>query len=108
MEIKKIVAIIRTSALEAVEEKLKIIGVKGISVSPVKGYGEYANFFRPDWMVSNAMLNIFTAANQVDAIVSTIMETACAGCPGDGIVAVMPVDNLYRIRTKSLISAEEI
>ena len=108
MEFKNIVAIVRTSVLEAVEEKLKSIGVMGISVSPVKGYGEYANFYKQDWLVTNAKLNIFAKASRVDLIVSTILEAAHVGSPGDGIVAVMPVDKLYRIRTKAEFEADEI
>jgi len=46
MEIRKVVAFIRNSALEQVEKRLKTLGIEGISVFQVKGYGEYANFSR--------------------------------------------------------------
>ena len=45
MELRKVTAIIRSSVLEEVEERLRGIGVRGISVTKVKGFGEYANFY---------------------------------------------------------------
>lgn len=50
MEFRKITAIVRTFRLEKVEERLRQIGVRGISVSNVKGYGEHANFLARDWL----------------------------------------------------------
>jgi len=101
MVYKRVVAILRGSVLEAVETSLKQLGITGISVSQVKGYGEYANLFQSNWMVTNARIEIFTSQDQVDSIVTTIMETAHAGVAGDGLVAVTPVEKLYRIRTKT-------
>lgn len=108
MELRKIVAIIRSSELEKVEERLKNMGVKGITVSRVKGYGEYANFYKADWMVPNSKIEIFTEQSRVDEIVAAILDAAHAGIAGDGIVAVVPVEKLYRIRTKAEITADEI
>lgn len=108
MESRKITAIIRNSVLEKVEKRLQSLGVKGISVSRVTGYGEYANLFRSDWMVPHYRLEIFAKMPQTDAIVTAIMEAAHLGMAGDGIVAVLPVERLYRIRTKSEATDEEI
>jgi len=107
MEMRRIVAIIRGSMLGPVEESLKQHGVKGITVSAVKGYGEYANLFREDWMVDNSRIEVFAKLDEVDAIVNAILETAHSGCTGDGLVAVMPVEKLYRIRTKGEMANEE-
>jgi nitrogen regulatory protein P-II 1 len=107
MELKKIVAIVRGSVLEEVEGELRRLGVKGISVSPIKGYGEYGNLFKEDRMVTNVKIEIFTERSTVDGIVAVIMETAHLGIEGDGIVAVQPVEKLYRIRTKAEIEPHE-
>ncbi|MEJ2032272.1 MAG: P-II family nitrogen regulator [Deltaproteobacteria bacterium] len=108
MELRKIVAIVRVSALEKVEERLRDLRVKGLSISSVRGYGEYSNLYKQDWMVSHARVEIFTEQTEVDAIVTAIMETAHTGIAGDGIVAVLPVEELFRIRTKSAIEPHEI
>jgi nitrogen regulatory protein P-II 1 len=101
MELRKIVAIVRNQVLEKIEGRLVDMRVKGISVSKVKGYGEYANFFNPDWMVTHTRIEIFTENAKVDEIVTAIMDVAHTGMTGDGVVAVLPVEKLYRIRTKS-------
>jgi len=108
MDLRKITAIIRSSELEKVEERLKDIGVKGVSVSRVKGYGEYADFYKSDWMVTHARMEIFTEKSKADEIVSAIVETAHLGIAGDGIVAVLPVEKLYRIRTGREVSSDEV
>lgn len=101
MNYRKVTAIIRHNVLKKVERKLIEMGVHGISVTLVRGFGDYADFFSSDWMVSHARIEIFTTESQADVIAQSIMETAHVGLEGDGIVAVLPVEKLYRIRTRS-------
>lgn len=101
MDIKLIIAFIRRDKLEEVERKLQDIGVERINVSRVKGYGEYHDFFTRDWMVEEVRMEIFTRQDEADAIVSAILGAAHTGLPGDGIVAVMPTEKLYLIRTRA-------
>jgi len=108
MNYRKVTAIIQGDVLEKVERGLQAVGVAGISVTKVKGYGEYADFYTKDWMVSHARIEIFTHESKVDAIVKSIMKTAHKGLEGDGIVAVLPVEKLYRIRTRSEVTADAI
>ena len=98
MELKQVTAIIRTDVLKDVENRLKQLGVPGITVTRVKGFGEYANFLTPDWMSAYAQIEIFTDTTQADQIVEGIVKTAHTGTAGDGIVVVLPVDKVYRIR----------
>lgn len=108
MEFRKVTAIIRADALERVERKLRDMDVKGVSVTKVKGYGEYVDFYSKDWMVSHARIEIFTHASKADAIAHAIMETAHVGVEGDGIVAVLPVETVYRIRTQAIATSDEV
>jgi nitrogen regulatory protein P-II 1 len=108
MELKQIVAVVRTHVLENIEGRLVDMRVRGISVSRVKGFGEFANFLNPDWFVTHARIEIFTEESRVPEIVEAIIEIAHTSMPGDGIVAVLPAEKLYRIRTKSLITAGDI
>jgi nitrogen regulatory protein P-II 1 len=108
MEYRKITAIVRSDCLEKVERRLQVAGVPGISVTQVKGFGEYANFFSRDWMVRHARIEIFTTAERADAIVTSILETACSGTPGDGMVAVLPVEVIYRVRTRAKAGPDEL
>lgn len=98
MQWQKLTAIVRRESLEPVERRLEELGVKGVSVTAVKGYGEYANFFRRDWLVEHARLEVFTDAERARAIAEAIMTTAQTGEKGDGLVAILPVAEIYRIR----------
>jgi len=101
VDIKQIVAIIRRDKLEEVEKKIQSMGVELINVSKVKGYGEYHDFFARDWMVEEVRLEIFTKKDKVETITAAIMDAAHTGEPGDGIVAVVPVEKFFLIRTRS-------
>ncbi len=108
MELKRIVAIVRIQVLGDVEDRLIDMRVKGISVTRVKGYGEYDTFINPDWILTHARIEIFAEISMVDTIVDAIIDTAHAGLPGDGIVVVSPVEKLYRIRSKTQVTSGEI
>jgi len=100
MKYRKITAIVAVERLEAVERALQIQGVDGVSLSQVRGYGEYQDFYKPDMMTRHARIEIFCRADEVESLVRCLMDAAHTGCAGDGIVAVLPVEELYCIRTK--------
>jgi len=108
MAFKKITAIIRNGLLEKVEERLRTAGVKGISVSCVKGFGDYANFFRTDLLTSHSRIEIFTSTEEAKKIVDVIMESAHTGHPGDGLIAVLPVEEIFRIKDCSMSETGEL
>ncbi|TMG85894.1 MAG: P-II family nitrogen regulator [Betaproteobacteria bacterium] len=101
MGLSYVIAVVRADALEAVEQKLIGIGVRGLTVVKVKGLGRHANFFSRDWLSEEAKLEIVAHEDRVDAITRAIMEAAHTGDPGDGIVTVLPVSSFHRIRTRS-------
>lgn len=98
MEYRKVTAIIRTACLPAVEASLIAAGARGLTFTKVAGFGEYANFYRHDWMTDHARLELFVLAERVDTIVRAITDAACTGTPGDGIIAVLPVEQFWKIR----------
>lgn len=99
---RKITAIVRVDRLEEVEKALQEIHVGGVSVTRVKGYGEYADFFARDWMTQYARAEIFTTEPRVSRIVEAILAAASTGSRGDGIVSVLPVEQVWRVRTRTL------
>lgn len=100
MNFRKVTAIFRPDRLEAVEDRLRDLDVPGVSVTKVKGFGEYANFYQPDWLSTHVRIEVFISKRKADEIAEAIMEAAHTGIDGDGIVAVMPVESVYHIRTK--------
>jgi len=103
---KKIEAIIKPFKLEEVKEALAGIGVAGMTVSEVKGFGrqkghtevyrgsEYTVDFLP-----KIKLEIVIGDSLVQAAVDAIIKGAKTGKIGDGKVFVLPVENAIRIRT---------
>ncbi|MBT8117857.1 MAG: P-II family nitrogen regulator [Gammaproteobacteria bacterium] len=100
MDFRKVTAIIRPDALEKVEKALQALSVPGMSVTRVKGYGEYANFYTTDWMVAHARVEVFIGHHRAEKVARAIMDAAHSGMEGDGIVAVLPVESVYHIRTR--------
>ena len=104
---KKIEAIIKPFKLEDVKEALSAVGVEGMTVSEVKGFGrqkghteiyrgsEYTVDFLP-----KIKLELVLPDPQVAEAVQAIVKAAKTGKIGDGKVFVSPVDNAVRIRTE--------
>ncbi len=99
MDFRKITAIIQKDTLEKVEDQLRELGVPGVSVTHVKGYGQYANFFSNDWLVSHVRLEVFIERERAEEVATAIMNAAHTGMDGDGIVAILPVESIYQIQT---------
>jgi len=103
---KMITAVIKPFKLEDVREALTSIGIQGLTVSEVKGYGrqkgqteiyrgaEYSVSFLP-----KVMLEVVVSEDLVDQVIETIQNTASTGKIGDGKIFVTPVERVVRIRT---------
>lgn len=103
---KLVTAIIKPFKLDAVREALSEIGVQGITVTEVKGFGrqkghtelyrgaEYVVDFLP-----KTKIEIATGDGQVDNVLETISKTAHSGKIGDGKIFVSPLEQVIRIRT---------
>ena len=100
MKFRKITAIIRPERLEAVEECLIKLNIPGASVTRVKGFGEYKNFYDPSWLGTHVRVEVFISVMQADEVAQAIMAAAHTGIVGDGIIAVLPVESVYHIRTQ--------
>lgn len=110
MKCKKVSAIIRTSTFDAVESRLKQIGVKGMTMFQVLGFGEETetDFFNPNKLERHIELQVWTTEDKARQIADAIIETAHIGLAGDGIVSISPVDEVFRIRTKHPATETEV
>ncbi|MDP2644435.1 MAG: P-II family nitrogen regulator [Desulfobacterales bacterium] len=103
---KKIEAIIKPFKLDDVKEALNEIGIQGMTISEVKGYGrqkghkeiyrgaEYVVDFIP-----KIKIEIVVKGSRADQVVETIMKAANTGKIGDGKIFVFPVSEAIRVRT---------
>ena len=103
---KKIEAIIKPFKLDEVKEALNEIGIKGITVSEVKGFGRqkgHTELYRGTEYVVDFLPKIklerVVKEEMVATVVEAIVEAAKTGRIGDGKVFVLSVDEVVRIRT---------
>ena len=104
---RKVEAIIKPFKLEDVKEGLSSLGIKGMTVSEVKGFGRqkgHSEIYRGAEytvdFVAKVKVEIVVPADMVDKVVEVILEHASTGQIGDGKVFVAPIEAAYRIRTK--------
>ena len=103
---KKVTAMIKPFKLDDVREALSDIGIQGMTVTEVKGFGrqkghtevyrgaEYAVDF-----LSFFQIDIVLSADQIERAVEVFIVTARTGKVGDGKIFISPVDQVIRIRT---------
>jgi nitrogen regulatory protein P-II 2 len=103
---KLIIAVIKPHKLEEVRDALTRIGVQGMTVSEVKGYGrqrghtelyrgaEYVVDFLP-----KVRIELAVASEQLEQVMETIATAGKTGQIGDGKIFVMPIEQAVRIRT---------
>jgi nitrogen regulatory protein P-II 1 len=109
---KKIEAIIRPFKVDDLREALSEIGVKGMTLTEVKGYGrqkghtevyrgsEYSVDFLP-----KAKIEIVVKDDMLERVIATIIKVAKTGQVGDGKIFISPIEDVIRIRTEE--SGEE-
>ncbi len=103
---KLVMAIIKPFKLDEVREALTGLGIEGMTVTEVKGYGrqkghteiyrgaEYAVSFLP-----KLKLELAISSDQVETVVDAIVAAARTGQIGDGKIFVSPIDQVIRVRT---------
>jgi nitrogen regulatory protein PII len=103
---KLVVAFIKPFKLDQVKDELRAIGVTGMSVGEIRGFGRQAGqtevYRGAEYKVEfvpKTRIEVAVDDSQVDRVVSTIEAAARTGEIGDGKIIVLPVDQVLRIRT---------
>jgi nitrogen regulatory protein P-II 1 len=103
---KKIEAIIKPFKLEEIKEGLSEIGVSGMTVSEVKGFGRqkgHSEIYRGAEytvdFVPKIKVEVVVDSAMVDKVIKVILAQAKTGQIGDGKIFVRSIENAYRIRT---------
>lgn len=105
-EIKQITAIIKPFKLDEVREALSELGVNGLTVTEVKGFGRqkgHTELYRGAEYVVDFLpkirIDIVVTADEVDQVLEQILAASRTGKIGDGKIFVTTVDQVVRIRT---------
>ena len=102
----KLECIIRPFKLEEVKEALTQVGVQGMTVSEVRGFGRsrgHTELYRGSEytieFVPKLKLDIVVSEENVDQVIEAVQQSAATGKIGDGKIFVTPVEETIRIRT---------
>jgi len=93
---RKIEAIIKPFKLEDVKEALNSIGIAGMTISEVKGYGRQKGHVD---FIPKIKIEVVVAAEHAEQVVEKIRAAANTGKIGDGKIFVLPVERVIRVRT---------
>lgn len=103
---KFIIAVIQPHKLDVVREALAHVGVQGLTVSEVRGFGRqkgHSEIYRGAEYeiayVPKIKMEIAVADSQAERVVQTISQTARTGTIGDGKIFVLDLDSALRVRT---------
>ena len=103
---KLVVAIVKPFKLDEVKEALREIGVNGLTVTDVQGFGRQRGHtevyrgaeYQVDF-VPKAKVEVLAHEDQVQQVIDAILKTARTGKIGDGKIFVLSAEQVYRIRT---------
>jgi nitrogen regulatory protein P-II 1 len=104
--VKLVVAVVKPFKLDDVKEALKTLGVHGLTVTEVQGFGRqrghtevYRGAEYEVEFVPKVRLEIVVDDDQVEEVTTAVVDAAGTGKIGDGKVWVLPVDDVIRVRT---------
>ncbi|CAN5819384.1 P-II family nitrogen regulator [soil metagenome] len=103
---KMVMAIVKPFKVEDVKEALREVGIAGLTVSEARGFGRQRGHtevyrgaeYQVDF-VPKSRIEVMVDDDQVDGVIDAIVKSARTGKIGDGKVAVLPLDDVVRIRT---------
>ena len=103
---KQIQAIVRPEKLDPIKDALVALGINGMTVTPVQGFGKqmgytevYRGVTQPARLLSKVMITAVVTDETLDSVVQAIQGTAMTGEIGDGKIIITPVLESIRIRT---------
>lgn len=103
---KLVVAIVKPFKVEDVKDALREVGIAGLTVTEARGFGRQRGHtevyrgaeYQVDF-VPKSRIEVMVDEAQVDGVIDAIVKSARTGKIGDGKVAVLPLDDVVRIRT---------
>lgn len=103
---KKVECIIRPFKVDEVKEALREVGVQGMTVSEVRGFGRqkgHTELYRGSEytieFIPKLKIEVVVADEDVDKVIEAVLQSAATGKIGDGKIFVVPVEEAVRIRT---------
>ncbi len=97
-----VTAVVRTLSLEPIAGALDRAGLRGMTISKIRGVGEQVTLNTP--YSEHDKIEIIVPDGKADEVVRIILEHASTGLAGDGVIAVRELDYAVRIRTREKLA----
>jgi nitrogen regulatory protein PII len=94
----KVVAIMNITDYSLIGESIQRLDVPGVTVSIVKGFGDYINEFHEFGFSDNLKVEIYTSAEHAEIVADTLSKLANEMTEGGGVVAIEPINKLLNVR----------
>lgn len=94
----KVVMIMNITDYGLVSDEIKALNIPGITVSNVRGFGDYINEFLQEGLCDSLKIEIYTSSEQADEIATSLAKLAASMTEGGGVVAIEPVSRLYNVK----------
>lgn len=103
---KKVEAIVRPGKLDAVKSALNLVGIKGMTITEVRGCGQqkgHVEYYRGSEYVVNLLpkikIEVVVTDAQLEKVIEAVIESAATGEIGDGKIFVSAIDDCIQVRT---------
>ncbi|MFA7556021.1 MAG: P-II family nitrogen regulator [Spongiibacteraceae bacterium] len=107
MKINKVTAIFDEFRLKDVEVPLVRHGVSGFTLHPVRGRGQYFDSFNENHLIKHIQMEVYANADQAMDIAQLIVDVAHTNADSEGLVSVVPVNQLLWIHDKRVANQED-
>ena len=104
MKLKNVVGLIREESRKPVLSALREFDIRGVTVTSTQGYGEYINTFDREGLNACVRIDVYISEERAEEVANIIMQAAHSGLEGDGLVVIVPVEGLYRIKDQQAIT----
>jgi nitrogen regulatory protein P-II 1 len=98
---KMVTAIVRSDVLERIVKALEDAGIMGLTFFEVKGTGEQVQVFRP--YTIHKRLEVIVPDERAEGVARIIYEQGHTGFTGDGLIAILPVECVIKIKKKAMM-----
>jgi nitrogen regulatory protein P-II 1 len=94
----KVVAILNITDFGQISTSIQKLDIPGVTVSKVKGFGDYINEFNEFGFSDNIKVEVYTSAEQAEIVADTLSNLGNEMTEGGGLVAIEPVNKLLNVR----------
>ena len=98
MSYSKVVAIINITDYGLISDPLTKLDIPGVTVSMVKGFGDYLNTFEPHGFSDNMKIEVYTTTDQAEEVALQLSRLADEMTEGGGVIAIEPITALMNVR----------